>query len=102
MLEMNKVRAMASDASRRLHGTDIVAEVAADGHGTWNAKVWRASDPRAITTAVRKIGNLSSAQLEADRLARTTFDHRCDRRCGRWAWDPALRFTSSRPKSSSR
>src|SRR4051812_9750014 len=82
---------MTSDASRRLHGTDIVAEVAAAGHGTWNAKVWRTIDPTAIIIAARKMGNLSSAQSEADRLARTTFHHRCDERCGRWVWDTALR-----------
>ena len=87
-MQARKVKLMVSDASRRFHGADIVAEVAADGHGAWSAKVWLASNPGAILTLARSATNLWSAQAKADSLARRAFDHCCGAACGRWTWNP--------------
>ena len=82
---------MPSNAWRRSHGPGIVAQVSADGRGAWSAKVWLAGNPTVMVTTPRAVEHLSIAQGKADSLARKTFDHRCDERCGQWTWesDPA-------------
>jgi hypothetical protein len=78
---------MPSHAWRRSHGSEIIAQVIADGRGAWRAKVWLATNPTVMVTIPRDIENLSTAQGVADRLARKTFDHQCDERCGQWMWE---------------
>ena len=82
---------MPSNAWRRSHGPDIVAQVVADGRGAWGAKVWLAGNPTVMVTIPRAVEHLALAQSKADTLARKTFDHQCDERCGQWTWesDPA-------------
>ncbi len=79
---------MALSVWRRLHGTAIVAEVSAGGGGAWSARVWLASNVTVSVTTPRRVGALSSAQENADWLARKTFDHQCDRNCGAWTQEP--------------
>jgi hypothetical protein len=73
-----------SHAWRRSHGPDIVAQVIPDGRGAWAAKVWLAGNPTVMVTVPRGVEQLATAQEKADRLARKTFDHHCDERCGQW------------------
>ena len=72
---------------RRRHGPDVIAEVVANGQGAWRAKVCLSTNPTVSVSGVRGVDSLSTAQAKADAFARKTFDHRCDARCGEWAWE---------------
>jgi hypothetical protein len=78
---------MPTNTWRRSHGPAIVAQVIADGRGGWGARVWLTSNPTVMVTTPRDVENLATAQGKADTLARKTFDHRCDERCGEWTWE---------------
>jgi hypothetical protein len=78
---------MSPSAWRRAHGPDIVAEAIADGRGGWRSRVWLISNPTVMVTTPRNVESASAAQDKADRLARKTFDHRCDGGCGPWTWE---------------
>ncbi len=71
---------------RRLHGTDVVAQVEPiAGLGVWEVSVWLTTNPTGIVRMPRPIELLMSAQAKADNLARKTFDHECAvANCGEW------------------
>jgi hypothetical protein len=69
---------------RRHHGTDIIAEVRADGRGAWSATVWRQSNPTVAVRTPRQLESRKAACAKADALSRKTFDHVCDTTCDDW------------------
>lgn len=74
---------------RRQHGPEIVAEVEDDDRGRWRASAWLVRSPIIIVRSPRVLTAFTSAQAEADHLARITFDHTCDlHTCGDWTYLP--------------
>lgn len=71
---------------RRLHGTDVIAQVEpVGGFGTWRVSVWQTKDPKATFRHPREFELLTEAQAAADLLAQTTFAHTCEQgHCGHW------------------
>ena len=77
---------MALRSWRRLHGTDIVAQVDPNPLGTWQAKACKAGQPpEPADKSQRQYPLLTAAQAAADYAARTRFKHTCDvSTCGVW------------------
>ena len=77
---------MATRSWRRLHGTDLIAQVdPVPGIGTWIARAWIETDPASERNSRRYFEFLISAQAAADHMVRQRFGHRCDfDSCGEW------------------
>jgi hypothetical protein len=76
-------------AWQRLHGNDIVAEVApVDGMGTWRAWARHAHGGAWHNAEQSSFAMLVDAQAAADRLAIEKFNHLCDQRCAEWRPHP--------------
>ncbi len=71
---------------QRHHGSDIVASVAIlEGAPGVTAAVWSRSNPTVVVRHPRPSGNVESAKIKADHLARETFHHVCTiETCGDW------------------
>ena len=71
---------------RRLHGTDLIAQVdPVAGFGTWTAQACVETDPLRSEVSPRQFELLTSAQATADHMVRERFNHRCDfAMCGEW------------------
>jgi len=71
---------------RRLHGSEVIAEVApVSGFGTWRVSAWNIDDPTGPTHHNREFQLLTEALAAADRLASEILEHTCnDSHCGHW------------------